>query len=140
VETAQNIEVHILWVIRKLLEAVKKVAKVAKIFPSDKYHLLSTDLIGGKVELHVICRRQSSWLEYVHYVGHLNDLEQFLALIAMHQLSIEGGYKLNKSKLTLAQKQSDSVLPCKAFQGFVLIYPLGWLCVGTKTIYHPEFS
>jgi len=29
----------------------------------DKYHLFSTDLIGGKVELHVICRRQNSWLE-----------------------------------------------------------------------------
>jgi len=29
----------------------------------------------------------------------------------MHQLHIEGGYKLNKSKLTLVQK-SDSVLSC----------------------------
>jgi len=56
----------------------------------------------------------------------------------MHQLRIEGSYKLNKSKLTLVQKQSDSVLSCKKFQGFVLIYPLGWLCVGTKTIYHLE--
>ena len=68
------------------------------------------------------------------------DLEQFLALIPMHQLSIEVDYKLNKSKLTLVQKQSDCVLSCKKLQGFVLIYPLGWLCVGTKTIYHPEFS
>jgi len=24
---------------------------------------LSTDVIGGKVELHVTCRRQNSWLE-----------------------------------------------------------------------------
>jgi len=45
------------------LEVVTKVAKVAKTCPSDKYHLFSTDLIGGKVELHVICSRQSSWLE-----------------------------------------------------------------------------
>jgi len=46
------------------------------------------------------------------YVGHLNNLESFLALIPMHQLRNEGGYKLNKSKLTLVQK-SDSVLSCK---------------------------
>ena len=32
-ETAQNIELYISWVFRKLLEAVKKVAKT---FPSDK--------------------------------------------------------------------------------------------------------
>jgi len=56
----------------------------------------------------------------------------------MHQLRIEGGYKLNKSKLTSAQSESDSVLSSKKFQGFVLIYLLGWLCVGTKTIYHLE--
>ena len=61
-----------------------------------------------------------------------------LALIPiMHQLQYEGGYKLNKSKLTSAQ-ESDSVLSCKKFQGFVLIYLLGWLCAGTKTIYHLE--
>jgi len=41
----------------------------------------------------------------IYYVGHLNDLEQFLALIPMHQLRVEGGYKLNKSKLTLVQKK-----------------------------------
>ena len=56
----------------------------------------------------------------------------------MHQLPIEGGYELNKSKLTLVQKNSDSVLSYKKFQGFVLVYPLGWLWVGTKTIYHVE--
>ena len=33
-ETAQNIELHVFWVFRKLLEAVKKVAKVAKTCPS----------------------------------------------------------------------------------------------------------
>jgi len=89
------------------------------------------------VELHVTCRWQNSYLEEVYYVGHLNDLEQILAPNPMHQLRIEGGYKLNKSKLTLVQK-SDSVLSYKKFQGFVLIYLLGWLCVGTKTIYHLE--
>jgi len=57
----------------------------------------------------------------------------------MHQLRIEGGCKLNKNKRTSAQKKSDSVLSCKKFQGFVLIYLLCWLCVGTKTIYHLEF-
>jgi len=34
-ETAQNIELHVFWVFRKLLEAVKKVAKVAKTCPSN---------------------------------------------------------------------------------------------------------
>jgi len=34
-ETAQNIELYISWVFRKLLEAVKKVAKVAKTCPND---------------------------------------------------------------------------------------------------------
>ena len=58
----------------------------------------------------------------------------------MDQLRLEGGYKLNKSKLTSAQKESGSVLSCKNFQGFVLIYLLGWLCVGTKTIYHAEIT
>jgi len=33
----------------------------------------------------------------------------------MHQLHMEGGYKLNESKLTLVQK-SDSVLSCKIFR------------------------
>jgi len=56
--------------------------------------------------------------------------EQFLALIPMHQLRIEDGYKLNKSKLTSVQK-SDSIFSCKRFQGFVLIYLLSWLCVCT---------
>jgi len=41
----------------------------------------------------------------------------------MQQLHIEGGYKLNKSKLTLVQKKSDSVLSCKKFQGFVKKIP-----------------
>ena len=54
----------------------------------------------------------------------------------MHQLRIEGGYKLNKSKLTLVQTKSDSVLSYKKSQGFVHIYFPRWLYVGTKTIYH----
>jgi len=45
---------------------------------------------------------------------------------------------INKSKLTLTHKNSDSALSCKKFQGFVLIYPLGWLAVGIKTINHLE--
>jgi len=36
----------------------------------------------------------------------------------MHQLRIEGGYKPNKSKLTSAQKESDSALSCKKIPKF----------------------
>ena len=54
-----------------------------------------------KMKLHMTSRVWNSWLISVYYVGTLDDLEQFLALIPVHQLHIEGDYKLNHSKLSV---------------------------------------
>jgi len=53
------------------------------------------------MKLHMTSRVRNSWLISVYYVGTLDDLEQFLALISVHQLHTEGDYKLNHSKLSV---------------------------------------